>query len=247
MRLQTTSLLLCKLSETACEVSNKTGDVRGLFSLICPLWQVLDGYPDTSALGTQMSGVCLSNMSFRVPRRLSHRLWTRLEFKGLDSCLPSSARPGSPGEEDISWVFHGALLGSRTLLGHLEFRFFFSHCWNRINKCTPGQPSTVSFSECVICRAEIYSAGMTLVYEWPRHQNPSHGMFFLTAMETETHRGGANAFVSLLSAWLEHLSLFHVILGIKSILWKLTGAVLLNLCSSRFFLIVDNYYFWVRQ
>lgn len=124
MRLQTTSPLLCKLSETACEVSNKTGDVRGLFSLICPLWQVLDGYPDTGALGTQMSGVCLSNMSFRVPRRLSHRLWTRLEFKGLDSCLPSSARPGSPGEEDISWVFHGALLGSRTLLGHLEFRFF---------------------------------------------------------------------------------------------------------------------------
>lgn len=154
---------------------------------------------------------------------------------------------GAQERRDISWVFHGALLGSRTLLGHLEFRFFFPHCWNRINKCTPGQPSSVSFSERVICRAEMYSAGVTLVYEWPGHWNPSHGMLFLTAMETETHRGGANAFVSLLSAWLEHFSPFHVILGIKSILWKLTGAVLLNLCSSRFYLIVDNYYCWVRQ
>lgn len=185
-------------------------------------------------------------MSFRVPIRLSHRLWTKLKFKGLDSCLPSSARLGSPGEEDISWVFYGALLGSRTLLGHLEFKFF-SHCWNRINKCTSGQPSTVSFSECVICRAEMYSAGVTLVYERPRRWNPSSAMLFLTGLETEAHRGGANASVSLLSAWLERLSPFHVILGIKSILWKLIGAVLLNVCSSRFFLIVDNYYCWVRQ
>lgn len=93
----------------------------------------------------------------------------------------------------------------------------------------------------------MYSAGVTLVYEWPGHRNRSRGMLFLTAMETETHRGGTNASVSLLSAWLEHLSPFHLILGIKSILWKLTGAVLLNLCSSRFFLIVDNYYCRVRQ
>lgn len=80
------------------------------------------------------------------------------------------------------------------------------------------------------------------MYERPRRWNPSSAMLFLTGLETEALRGGANASVSLLSAWLESLSPFHVILGIKSILWKLIGAVLLNVCSSRFFLIVDNYY-----
>lgn len=63
----------------------------------------------------------------------------------------------------------------------------FPHCWNRINKCTPGQPSTVSFSECVICKAEMYSTGMTLMYKLPRHQNPSSVTLFFKGVETGAH------------------------------------------------------------
>lgn len=46
--------------------------------------------------GTQMSRMCLSNMSVRIPIRLGHKMWTELEYKGLAFCLPSPARLGSP-------------------------------------------------------------------------------------------------------------------------------------------------------
>lgn len=88
-----------------------------------PLQQVLDCYPHASALGTRMSGICLSNMSVRFPIRLGHKMSTKLNTEDwLLACHPLQGL-GAHERKGISWVCYRAFLGSRTLLGHLEFKF----------------------------------------------------------------------------------------------------------------------------
>lgn len=49
----------------------------------------------------------------------------------------------------------------------------FHRCRTGINSRPPGLPSTISFSECAVCNVEMYSAGMALDLQVPRHWKPA--------------------------------------------------------------------------